>query len=343
MPSVFTLLDATIRSAIPVSQPKRPVRYSRKAPSSSKWRFARTRETYRSYRPIASKAATLALVSGIALTCAISITAYLKLSDAEEQMVFSPPRISNSSYVAGSNIRSLTITAVDAMSTADNTVSAQTTKTRRLYNLPSENENIPKVTVEPATESISDEEQDTTAAVETVEPSSASTIVSVDYSRPSSPPAYTTTPTHAPEPDETSPPVVIEYDPMIPELSDTLNNFLYSNREDMGTTFTDANGFKIPYKQKLEGAGTAYTAKPGALTASGAPVYYGGVAVNPDVIPLGSKLYIVSNDGRYVYGYATAIDTGGALYSGQALVDLFYWTERECFDFGRRAVTVYVL
>lgn len=108
-------------------------------------------------------------------------------------------------------------------------------------------------------------------------------------------------------------------------------------------TFKDANGNTVSYKKKLTGTSTAYYAAEGALTATGVPAYVGGVAVNPNVIPYGSKLYIVSSDGRMVYGYATAVDTGGALMSGSVLVDVFYPTYNECVQWGRRNVTVYVL
>ncbi|MBQ8860097.1 MAG: G5 domain-containing protein [Ruminococcus sp.] len=97
----------------------------------------------------------------------------------------------------------------------------------------------------------------------------------------------------------------------------------------------------LSYSKVLHGTATAYTASQGALTATGVPAYVGGVAVNPNIIPYGSKLYIVC-DG-YTYGYATAVDTGGALMSGTALVDLYMSTYDECINFGRRNVTVYVL
>ena len=108
-------------------------------------------------------------------------------------------------------------------------------------------------------------------------------------------------------------------------------------------TFKDASGNTVSYVKKLTGTSTAYYAAEGAITATGVPVYLGGVAVNPNVIPYGSKLYIVSSDGRMVYGYATAVDTGGALMSGSVLVDVFYPTYNQCVNWGRRNVTVYVL
>lgn len=109
-----------------------------------------------------------------------------------------------------------------------------------------------------------------------------------------------------------------------------------------GTT-TDTSGAPVSYSYMVSGSGTAYTAAPGALTATGVPVYEGGVAVNPAIIPYGSKLYIEAADGSHVYGYATAVDTGGALMDGSAIVDLFYFSYDDCVSFGRRDVNVYVL
>lgn len=108
-------------------------------------------------------------------------------------------------------------------------------------------------------------------------------------------------------------------------------------------TFTDSNGVTVAYSQVLTGSGTAYTAPAGAGTATGVKAYHGGVAVNPNIIPYGSKLYIVSTDGSFVYGYATAVDTGGALMDGSAIVDCFYNTYDECVNFGRRDMNVYVI
>ena len=75
-----------------------------------------------------------------------------------------------------------------------------------------------------------------------------------------------------------------------------------------GTT-TDTSGAPVSYRYMVSGSGTAYTAAPGSRTATGATFYEGGVAVNPAIIPYGSKLYIEAADGSHVYGYATAVDT----------------------------------
>lgn len=110
-----------------------------------------------------------------------------------------------------------------------------------------------------------------------------------------------------------------------------------------GSKTLTINGKEVSYSKVLTGQGTAYTAPRGSRTATGKAVKVGLVAVDPRKIPYGTKLYIVSADGRYTYGYAIAADTGGALRSGRVLVDLFYNTERECTNFGRRQVKVYVL
>ena len=108
-------------------------------------------------------------------------------------------------------------------------------------------------------------------------------------------------------------------------------------------TFVDQSGAPTSYKKVITGSATAYTAPKGSLTATGAKACVGGVAVNPSIIPYGSKLYIEASDGSYVYGYATAIDTGGALMDGSAIVDLYMDSLSDCTDFGRRDVTIYIL
>lgn len=112
---------------------------------------------------------------------------------------------------------------------------------------------------------------------------------------------------------------------------------------DAGKKTLTINGKTVSYSRVLTGSGTAYTAPKGSLTSTGKKVRVGLVAVNPKVIPYGTRLYITTADGSRTYGYAVAADTGGALRSGAALVDLFYNTESECRSFGRRQVKVYIL
>lgn len=102
------------------------------------------------------------------------------------------------------------------------------------------------------------------------------------------------------------------------------------------------NGAPTEYKQIITGKAAAYTAAPGSKTASGRAVKPGYIAVNPNQIPYGSELWIVSTDG-IVYGYAIAADTGGFVNKGKFTVDLFMNSESECRQWGSRDVVIYVL
>lgn len=101
-------------------------------------------------------------------------------------------------------------------------------------------------------------------------------------------------------------------------------------------------GVPSSYRTVYTGRATGYSASRGR-GASGLGLYEGTVAVNPNVIPYGSLLYIVSTDGQFVYGFAIATDTGASLNEGSALVDLFYDTYMESRINGVRTVNVYVL
>lgn len=102
-------------------------------------------------------------------------------------------------------------------------------------------------------------------------------------------------------------------------------------------------GATLSYSKKITVTATAYTDHSGSKTASGRMPQYGVIAVDPKVIPLGTRLYVEStDDGKsWTYGYCVAGDTGGAIKGNK--IDLFYNTEGECVRFGRRTAIVYVL
>jgi 3D (Asp-Asp-Asp) domain-containing protein len=105
----------------------------------------------------------------------------------------------------------------------------------------------------------------------------------------------------------------------------------------------DENGVPTKYSSVLTGKGVAYFAKPGAKTASGRTAAPGMVAVDPSIIPYGTKLYIASTDNKLVYGYAIAADTGTSLLNGVCLVDLYMNSYDECVNWGAHEVNVYIL
>ena len=97
------------------------------------------------------------------------------------------------------------------------------------------------------------------------------------------------------------------------------------------------------YKAVHTGKATGYHSRTGGRGASRLGLHYGTVAVDPNKIPYGSLLYITSTDGRFVYGYAIATDTGTALQEGHVLVDLYYETAEEALINGAQSVNVYVV
>ncbi len=106
-------------------------------------------------------------------------------------------------------------------------------------------------------------------------------------------------------------------------------------------TITLDNGETLTFSSARTMRGTAYTTggSVGTRTASGTTVHVGVVAVDKNVIPLGTKVYVVSNDGKYDYGFAVAEDTG---VKGNS-IDLYMDTNSECIQFGVRECTVYIL
>lgn len=102
-------------------------------------------------------------------------------------------------------------------------------------------------------------------------------------------------------------------------------------------------GKSLSYSKKITVTATAYTDSSGNKTASGRMPQYGVIAVDPKVIPLGTRLYVEStDDGKsWTYGYCVAGDTGGAIKGNK--IDLYYNSESECVRFGRRTAIVYVL
>ena len=105
-----------------------------------------------------------------------------------------------------------------------------------------------------------------------------------------------------------------------------------------------ANGDILTYSKAEKFKATAYThtdAGCDRVTATGTRVRIGTVAVDPRVIPYGTRMYIVSNDGKYIYGLSAAEDCGGGIKNKQ--VDLYFPTTRECFQFGVRGCTIYFL
>lgn len=119
---------------------------------------------------------------------------------------------------------------------------------------------------------------------------------------------------------------------------------------DIGTgwlgALADVNASDFHYFRRVRMEATAYTAgycctgkHPDdpwyGITASGRRVQHGIVAVDRNVIPLGTRLYVEN------YGFAIAADVGGAIRGYK--IDLFMYDLADAIQFGRRHIYVWIL
>lgn len=92
--------------------------------------------------------------------------------------------------------------------------------------------------------------------------------------------------------------------------------------------------------KELEVIATAYSAEDKGMrrdkrTYSGFIIDRGVVAVDPEVIPLGSIVYIPG------YGYMVAMDTGGAIKGNR--IDIYFADRKEAIKFGRQKIKIRII
>lgn len=116
--------------------------------------------------------------------------------------------------------------------------------------------------------------------------------------------------------------------------------------------FTTSRGEVVRYRKVLNMKASAYTSsyadtgkKPGTkgfgITSTGLSVKKGIIAVDPRVIPLGSKVYIETAGRGIDYGFAVAADTGSSIKGNK--IDVYLETRNAALSWGVRRVTVYIL
>jgi uncharacterized protein YabE (DUF348 family) len=115
---------------------------------------------------------------------------------------------------------------------------------------------------------------------------------------------------------------------------DAVNQVVAYGTKSRPVVVASRSGDNFTSEKTLTMAASAYS-MPGARTASGGAAGPGTVAVDPSVIPLGTKLYIEG------YGYAVASDVGGAIKGNR--IDVHFDSEQAALQFGRRIVTVHIL
>lgn len=104
------------------------------------------------------------------------------------------------------------------------------------------------------------------------------------------------------------------------------------------------SGEVLTYIRKDKFVATAYTHTDDGCdeyTANGAHVKWGVVAIDPRYVAYGTRMFIVTNDGEYIYGLSTAEDCGTGIVGKR--VDLYMPTYEECMQFGVRNCTIYFL
>lgn len=99
-------------------------------------------------------------------------------------------------------------------------------------------------------------------------------------------------------------------------------------------------GEVLSYVGSTTARATAYYNQ--GTTATGTVAQEGVVAVDPRYIPYGTRMFIITNDGEYVYGIATAEDAGDSNILGNR-IDLWLPTRADCIKFGYRECTIYFL
>ena len=106
------------------------------------------------------------------------------------------------------------------------------------------------------------------------------------------------------------------------------------------TTWDDYTGYEdnYTYGRSIYVDATAYSAYDpgnGSYTARGTLLRRGIIAVDPSVIPLGTRVYIPG------YGEAIADDTGGAIVGNR--IDIAFDSHEEAIWFGRQMLEIYII
>lgn len=97
--------------------------------------------------------------------------------------------------------------------------------------------------------------------------------------------------------------------------------------------------YQVADPETLVVEATAYTSNDQGMdgkgiTKSGLPADFGVVAVDPEVIPLGSMVHIPG------IGYAVALDTGGAIKGNR--IDIYMESRDDALEWGRQKVEIKV-
>ncbi|MED4476185.1 3D domain-containing protein, partial [Oceanobacillus caeni] len=145
----------------------------------------------------------------------------------------------------------------------------------------------------------------------------------------------------APEP-ATEPEEVEAQEPVSQEASQADKKVVVEADEKAESAKSEGNSEDDAELNVIQATATAYTANCdgcSGITSTGVDLNANPnakvIAVDPSVIPLGSKVYV---DG---YGYAVAADTGGSIKGNK--IDVHVPTKAEAYKWGNRTVNVTIL
>ncbi len=117
-------------------------------------------------------------------------------------------------------------------------------------------------------------------------------------------------------------------------VSEPVNQVVVYGTQQRPVVVASRGGENLTGTRVMMMAASAYS-MPGSRTATGSVAGRGTIAVDPRVIPLGTKLYIEG------YGYGVASDVGGAIVGNR--IDIHFDTREQALQFGVRSVKVHIL
>lgn len=135
---------------------------------------------------------------------------------------------------------------------------------------------------------------------------------------------------------------ILDISDELEEAKDNQSNDDKASKSDEGEKEKSGDESENPEGETLSLEATAYTASCegcSGVTHQGTDLDANPdekvIAVDPDVIPLGSEVYVEG------YGYATADDIGGDIKGNR--IDVFIPSEEDALDFGRQSVDVTIV
>jgi len=139
--------------------------------------------------------------------------------------------------------------------------------------------------------------------------------------------------------DDNSVPQIIEYGTLVKSVAagDTIASVEFNS--DGSGLLIFHSGDSMTFSKRENCIATAYSG--GWGTASGMPLGEGTVAVDTSVFPFGTRFFIQTTNGKWVYGMGTAKDRGSSIRGHK--IDLWFNSYRTACNWGLRNVYVYVL